>query len=48
MQRLLFDQEDRQKQSRVDAVADQFKERFGERALRRGSRLRGESRLGHI
>ena len=29
MQGLLFDQEERQKQSRVDAVANEIKERFG-------------------
>ena len=40
---MLFDGEDRQKQSRVDAVADEIKERFGTGALRRGSSLRGES-----
>ena len=34
-QGLLFDGVDRQKQSRVDAVADQIKERFGPGALRR-------------
>ena len=42
-QGMLFDGEDRQKQSRVDAVADEIKERFGTGALRRGSSLRGES-----
>ena len=39
VQQMLFDQEDRQKQSRADAVADQIKERFGPGALRRGSGL---------
>jgi len=39
VQGMLFDQEDRQKQSRVDAVTDQLKERFGNEALRRGSSL---------
>jgi DNA polymerase-4 len=38
-QGLLFDREDRQKQSGVDAVADQIRERFGASALRRGSSL---------
>jgi DNA polymerase-4 len=38
-QGMLFDGEDRQKQSRVDAVADAIKERFGQSALRRGSSL---------
>ena len=40
VQGMLFDQEERQKQSRLDAVADQVKERFGTEALRRGSSLR--------
>ncbi len=43
VQGLLFDQEEREKQSQVDAVADEIKERFGAGALRRGSSLRGES-----
>jgi DNA polymerase-4 len=38
-QRLLFDQEDRQKQAGVDAVADQIRERFGSAALRRAASL---------
>ncbi|NUN51178.1 MAG: DNA polymerase IV [Planctomycetaceae bacterium] len=43
VQGLLFDQDQRQKQGRLDAVADQLKERFGAGALRRGSSLgRGE------
>jgi DNA polymerase-4 len=43
VQRLLFDQEDRKRQSRLDTVADQLKDRFGTEALRRGSSLeRGE------
>jgi DNA polymerase-4 len=37
VQGMLFDQAERQKQSRVDSVADQIKEQFGRRALRRGS-----------
>jgi DNA polymerase-4 len=40
VQGLLFDQEDRQKQGRVDAVADQIRDRFGKASLRRGSSLR--------
>ena len=43
VQGMLFDGEERQKQSRVDAVADEIKERFGTTALRRGSSLRGKS-----
>jgi DNA polymerase IV len=37
VQRLLFDREEREKQSRLDAVADQVKERFGRGSLYRGS-----------
>jgi hypothetical protein len=40
IQRLLFDGEEREKQSRVDVAADQIKERFGAEALRWGSRLK--------
>ena len=40
-QGMLFDGEERENQSRVDAVADQIKERFGAEALRRGSSLSG-------
>ena len=40
---MLFDRGERQKQSRVDAVADEIKERFGMGALRRGSSLRDEN-----
>ncbi len=43
VQGMLFDQAERQKQSRADAVADQVKERFGAGAIRRGSSFRGES-----
>jgi DNA polymerase-4 len=43
VQGLLFDQEDRQKQTRLDAVVDEVKDRFGARVLRRGSSLRDES-----
>ena len=43
VQGLLFDQEERQKQTRLDSVVDQLKDRFGTEALRRGSSLeRGE------
>jgi DNA polymerase-4 len=43
VQHMLFDQEERQKQSRLDTVADQLKDRFGTEALRRASSLeRGE------
>ena len=43
VQGMLFGGQEREKQSRVDAVADETKERFGSVALRRGSSLRGES-----
>jgi DNA polymerase-4 len=39
IQGMLFDQKDREKQARLDNVADQLKERFGADALRRGARL---------
>jgi len=43
-QGMLFDQEDRQKQARLDTVADQLKHQFGSEALRRGSSLeRGDN-----
>ncbi len=43
VQGLLFDGEQREKQGRADATADQIKQRFGTDALRRGSSLeRGE------
>ncbi len=42
IQRMLFDGEERERQSRVDAVADQIKEKFGAGALRRGSSPQGE------
>ena len=42
VQDVLFDGEKRQKQSRVDAAADQIKERFGMGALRRGNSLQSE------
>ncbi len=42
-QGMLFDQADRQRQTRLDSVADEIKGRFGTEALRRGSSLeRGE------
>jgi DNA polymerase-4 len=46
VQGMLFDQEERQKQSRVDTVADQIKERFGRTALRRGSGLQNDGSPG--
>ncbi len=46
VQGMLFDQEERQKQSRVDTVADQIKERFGGTALRRGSSLQNDESAG--
>jgi len=39
-QGLLFDQEERERQGRLDAVKDQLKQRFGPDVLRRGSMLR--------
>jgi DNA polymerase IV len=39
VQGLLFDRKERQKQARLDTVADQLKDRFGTEALRRGSSL---------
>ena len=47
VQGMLFDGEEREKQSRVDEVADQVKERFGAGAIRRGSGLDlgGKARL---
>ena len=36
-QGLLFDQEEREKQARLDAVGDRFEERLGATARRRGS-----------
>jgi len=39
-QGLLFDQEERQRQGRLDCVKDQLKHRFGPAALRRGSTLK--------
>ena len=39
VQGLLFDQETREKQARLDAVTDEAKERFGAGAIRRGSSL---------
>jgi DNA polymerase-4 len=40
VQGMLFDQAEREKQSRADAVADQVKEKFGFGAIRRGSSIR--------
>jgi DNA polymerase-4 len=42
IQGMLFDREERQKQARLDNVADQIKERFGTAAIRRGSSLGGD------
>ena len=39
VQGLLFDREERQKQTRLDTVTDQLKQRFGAAAIRRGSTL---------
>ncbi len=38
VQGMLFDQEDRKKQARLDTVADEVKKRFGTEAIRRGVR----------
>ncbi|MEI8376633.1 MAG: hypothetical protein WCJ35_27765 [Planctomycetota bacterium] len=38
-QGMLFGGKDREKHSQVDAVADRLKEKFGDKALRRGSNL---------
>jgi hypothetical protein len=43
VQGVLFDQEDRQKQARLDAVADEIRGRLGAGLLRRGSSLRDQS-----
>lgn len=42
VQGLLFDQEEREKHSRLDAVADELKQRFGTGVIRRGSSLSGD------
>jgi len=39
VQGMLFDGEERQKQTRLDAVVDELKDRFGAGSLRRGSSL---------
>lgn len=39
VQGMLFDQEDRQKQARLDTAVDELNERFGAGAIRRGSGL---------
>ena len=39
VQGLLFDQEQREKQSRMDVVADEIRDRFGKGSLRRGSSM---------
>ena len=43
-QGLLFDEEDRGKQDRLDEVGDRLRDRFGSQALRRGSALEHEAR----
>jgi DNA polymerase IV len=43
VQGMLFDQEERERHARLDAVRDEVKERFGTGAIRRGSSLGGES-----
>ncbi len=46
VQGMLFDGEEREKQGRVDAVADEIKGRFGSGAIRRGSSLGHERKSG--
>jgi DNA polymerase-4 len=41
----LFDQEDKNKQSRVDEISDSIRDRFGQQSLNRGSNLEHEIRL---
>ncbi|MEI8371279.1 MAG: hypothetical protein WCJ35_00430 [Planctomycetota bacterium] len=41
---MLFGGEDREKHSRLDAVADQHKEKIGDKALRRGSSLKRDEK----
>ena len=43
-QGLLFDQDERRKQSGLDTVTDQIRERFGASALQRGAAVRRERR----
>ena len=43
VQGMLFDQEGRERQARLDTVVDELKQRFGTDALRRGSSMRGDS-----
>jgi len=42
IQGMLFDQEEREKQARLDAVADELKQRFGTGVIRRGSSMGGD------
>ena len=41
----LFDQEDKNKQSRVDEISDSIRDKFGQQSLNRGSNLEHEIRL---
>ena len=43
----LFEEEDREKQRRIDTIVDAIKSRFGNRAMRRGggARRQGDRRL---
>ena len=43
-QRQLFDEGDRVKQDGLDEVGDQIRERFGSKALSRGSTLKHDAR----
>ena len=45
MQLSLFDQEDKDKQSRVDEISDSIRDKFGQTSLNRGSNLEHEIRL---
>ena len=45
MQLSLFDQEDKNKQSRVDEISDSIRDKFGQASLNRGSNLEHEIRL---
>ncbi len=44
-QMALFDQEDQQKQSRVDQISDSIRDKFGQKSLNRGSNLEHKIRL---
>jgi len=45
LQLSLFDQEDKNKQSRVDEISDSIRDKFGQASLNRGSNLEHEIRL---